>query len=109
MYPAALDSQEKPCWELVFAVVKAEKRVNDSWDKIEFAPPFAAMLSSYCSIAISRYNTETVALLRESFERWTREIRTGRCPPRSDLYGPGTLRRYHLLPGGGQVREPGGS
>jgi hypothetical protein len=28
--PAAPDSEEKPCWELVFAVVKAEKRVNDS-------------------------------------------------------------------------------
>jgi len=64
--PAAPDSEEKPCWELVFAVVKAEKRVNDSWDKIEFAPPLAARLSSYASIAISRYHTETVALLQES-------------------------------------------
>jgi hypothetical protein len=62
--PAVLDSKEKPCWELVFVVVKAEKRVNDSWDKIESAPPLAAMLSSYSSIAISRYNTETVALLQ---------------------------------------------
>ena len=64
--PAVLDSKEKPCCELVFAVVKAEKRVNDSWDKIEFAPPFAARLSSYSSIAISQYNTETAALLQES-------------------------------------------
>jgi NTE family protein len=76
--------------KVVFVVVNAEKRVDDRWDKIEFVPPFAAMLSSYASIAISRYNMETVALLRESFERWTREIRTGRCPPGQLSTEPGS-------------------
>jgi len=37
------------------------------------------MLSSYSSIGISRYNIETVALLRESFPRWADEIRKARC------------------------------
>lgn len=75
--------------KVVFFIVNAEKRVDDSWDKIEYVPPFAAMLSSYSSIAISRYNLETVALLRESFERWTREIREGRCPAGQISMDPG--------------------
>jgi NTE family protein len=37
------------------------------------------MLDSYSSIAITRYNQETVALLSESFNRWADEIRKGRC------------------------------
>ena len=76
--------------KVVFVVVNAEKRADDRWDKIEYVPPFAAMLSSYSSIAISRYNLETVALLRESFERWTGEIRTGRCPPGQISTQPGS-------------------
>lgn len=66
--------------KVAFIVVNAEKRVDEHWAKIEWVPPFAAMFSSYSSIAISRYNLETVALLQESFERWAREIRDGRCP-----------------------------
>jgi hypothetical protein len=31
-----------------------------------------------------------VALLQESFERWTREIRTGRCPPGQISTDPGS-------------------
>ncbi len=61
--------------------MNAEKKIDDHWDKIEFVPPFAAMLSNYSSIAIARYNRETVALLQESFEGWAREVREGRCPP----------------------------
>ena len=45
----------------------------------EKVPPFVAMLDSYSSIAIERYNLETVALLSESFPRWAEEIRRGRC------------------------------
>ena len=67
--------------KVAFIVVNAEKKIDDHWDKIEFVPPFAAMLSNYSSIAIARYNRETVALLQESFEGWARQIREGRCPP----------------------------
>jgi NTE family protein len=69
--------------------VNAEKKIDDHWDKIEYVPPFSAMLSNYSSIAIARYNRETVALLQESFERWTREIREGRCPPGQISTEPG--------------------
>ena len=76
--------------KVVFIVVNAEKRIDDHWDKIEFVPPFSAMLSNYSSIAIARYNRETVALLQESFGRWTREIQEGRCPPGQISTEPGS-------------------
>jgi NTE family protein len=65
--------------KIVFMVVNAETETSDKWDRWEKVPPFAAMLDSYSSIAIERYNRETVALLRESFTRWAEEIRRGRC------------------------------
>ena len=65
--------------KVVFVVVNAETEINDRWDRYEKVPPFAAMLDSYSSIAIERYNRETVALLSESFPRWADEIRRGRC------------------------------
>jgi NTE family protein len=37
------------------------------------------MLSSYSSIAIVRYNEETLALLKESVKSWAAEIKTQRC------------------------------
>jgi len=65
--------------KVVFVVVNAETEINDRWDRYAKVPPFAAMLDSYSSIAIQRYNMETVALLSESFPRWADEIRKGRC------------------------------
>lgn len=65
--------------KVVFVVVNAETEIDDKWDRREKVPPFGAMLSSYSSIAIERYNMETVALLSESFPRWAEEIRKGRC------------------------------
>jgi NTE family protein len=74
----------------VFILVNAEKSIDDHWDKIEFVPPFSAMLSNYSAIAITRYNRETVAFLQESFEHWAREIREGRCPPGQISTAPGS-------------------
>jgi NTE family protein len=65
--------------KIVFVVVNAETAINDRWDRFEPVPPFVAMLDSYSSISIERYNRETVALLSESFPRWAEEIRKGRC------------------------------
>jgi NTE family protein len=76
--------------KIVFVVVNAETEIDDKWDRWEKIPPFGAMLSSYSSIGISRYNTETVALLRESFSRWADEIRKGRCGSGPILTEPGS-------------------
>jgi NTE family protein len=37
------------------------------------------MFSAYSSIAIERYNQETLALLEESAKSWVNEIKTERC------------------------------
>jgi len=37
------------------------------------------MFSAYSSIAIERYNQETLALLEESAKSWANEIKTERC------------------------------
>ena len=65
--------------KVVFVVVNAETAIDDKWDRWEKIPPFGAMLDSYSSIAIERFNMETVALLHESFPRWADEIRKARC------------------------------
>ena len=76
--------------KIAFIMVNAETEIDTKWDRAETIPPFAAMFDSYSSIAISRYNVETVALLRESFNRWTDEIRKGRCPEGRISTAPGS-------------------
>jgi NTE family protein len=76
--------------KIVFVVVNAETETPDAWDRYEPVPPFAAMLSSYSSIAIERYNRETVALLAESFPRWAEEIQKGRCGSKPISSEPGS-------------------
>jgi NTE family protein len=65
--------------KVVLIVVNAETEPDKKWDKIEKIPPFAAMASSYSSIAIERYNEETIALLKESVKSWADETKTERC------------------------------
>jgi NTE family protein len=65
--------------KVVLIVVNAETEPDSKWDRIEGIPPFGAMASSYSSIAIERYNEETIALLKESVKSWADEIRTERC------------------------------
>jgi len=65
--------------KIVFIIVNAETEVSNRWSFLGKPPPFSAMLNSYSSIAITRYNFETVMLLRESFNRWTKEVQENRC------------------------------
>jgi len=67
--------------KIVFIVVNAETKISSRWDRIEYVPLFGGVLSNYSTIAIVRYNTETMAVLQESFDRWALQIREGRCPP----------------------------
>lgn len=75
--------------KIAFIVVNAEKAIDTKWDRYSFLPPFFAMVSSYSSIAIQRYNVETVALLQESLKGWTRDIQVNRCPPGQISTEPG--------------------
>ncbi len=65
--------------KVAFIVVNAETEVDNKWYLFDKPPAFGAMLDSYASVSIARYNFETVMLLRESFKTWTEEIRRGRC------------------------------
>jgi NTE family protein len=75
--------------KVVFIVVNAQTEIDSHSAKFPKIPGFSAMLDSYSSIAIGRYNMETLALLRESFPRWANEIRKGRCEDRPSSTEPG--------------------
>jgi NTE family protein len=76
--------------KVVFIVVNAETKIESKWDRTDIIPPLAAMLSNYSSIAIARYNRETIALLQESFGRWNDQVCSGRCPPGQVSREPGS-------------------
>ena len=48
------------------------------------------MFSSYSSIAIERYNEETIALLKENVKSWADEIKTQRCKGGAVSTAPGS-------------------
>lgn len=74
---------------VVFIVVNAETEVSKEMNLFGKPPAFSGMLSSYSSVAITRYNYETIMLLRENFHRWTEEIQKGRCGDSPIVTGPG--------------------
>ncbi len=76
--------------KIVIVVVNAETETDSKWDRVRNIPPFGAMLSSYSSIAIVRYNEETLALLKESVKSWTAEIKSKRCKGREITTEPGS-------------------
>jgi len=76
--------------KIVLIVVNAESKTESHWDKAEVVPPLSAMLGNYSTIAIVRYNRETMAVLQESFGRWIDQIREGRCPPGQISTEPGS-------------------
>lgn len=75
--------------KIVFIIVNAETEVDKKWSLFSKLPGIGPMLSSYSSIAITRYNFETVMLLRESFNRWTREVQENRCAGKPVSTEPG--------------------
>jgi NTE family protein len=88
-YTSLKNAGEESVHKIVFVVVNAETQIDPKVSLLGSVPGFGAMLDSYSSIAIERYNIETIALLRESFSRWADEIRKGRCPPGQISKEPG--------------------
>ena len=76
--------------KVAFVVVNAETEPDKKWDRTEKIPPLGAMASAYSSIAIERYNAETIALLKESVKSWADEIRTQRCKGGTVSTAPGS-------------------
>jgi NTE family protein len=84
------DTHHKNVHKVAIIVVNAETQPDSLWDRVESPPAFAAMLESYSSIAIERYNVETVALLKESLKGWTEQVRRQRCPEGKISTDPGS-------------------
>jgi NTE family protein len=76
--------------KVVFIVANAETEADSKWDRSEVIPPFGAMVSSYSSIAIERYNQETIALLKENVKSWADEIKAQRCKGGAISTAPGS-------------------
>lgn len=79
LWDAFKTAKKENVHKVVFIVVNAETEVSRKWSLFDKPPVISEMLKSYSSIAITRYNYETLLLLRESFNRWTEEVRKGRC------------------------------
>ena len=65
--------------KFIFIVVNAETEPDASIDQKESPPTGKYSLSAATSVQISRYNFETIELLRSSFAKWAEEIKTNRC------------------------------
>jgi NTE family protein len=65
--------------KVVIITMNAETQADTDLSLVAKLPGIGDMLDSYSSIAVTRYNYETIMLLRESFHRWTKEVRQGRC------------------------------
>jgi NTE family protein len=76
--------------KVVFLVVNAETQPDSVWDRVEEPPAFSAMLESYATIAIERYNVETLALLKEGMKEWAEQVRQERCPGGRIASDPGS-------------------
>jgi NTE family protein len=76
--------------KVVLIIVNAEAEPDPKWDRSEGIPGIGAMMSAYSSIAIERYNNETIALLKESVKSWADEIRTQRCKGGTLSTAPGS-------------------
>jgi NTE family protein len=71
-------------------VVNAETQPDTKWDRSENIPALGAMMSAYSSIAIERYNEETIALIKESARSWADEIKAQRCKGGALSTAPGS-------------------
>ncbi len=76
--------------KVVFIVVNAETQPDSRLDRMESPPALTAMLESYSTIAIERYNVETIALLKENLKEWTEQVRSQRCIGKTMSTDPGT-------------------
>jgi NTE family protein len=65
--------------KFVFIIVNAQTEPGSSWDRKGSTPTKDAVIDSYSTIAIARYNIETLALWRESIKGWSDQLRALRC------------------------------
>ena len=76
-------------WEntrkVVFILVNAETEPDSQPDQVERTLRSGRVLKSATHIPFSRYNFETVELVKEYFKQWEEEIRSQRCSASKNL------------------------
>ena len=65
--------------KIVFVVVNAESEAPTQWSQRKSAPKMGGVLNAATTVTVSRYNFETLELLRQSAAKWAQDIRTNRC------------------------------
>jgi NTE family protein len=85
--------------KVVFIVVNAETQPDTKLDSMESPPALTAMLESYSTIAIERYNVETIALLKENLKEWAEQVRSQRCEGKTVSAEPGSCGdiRFYMV------------
>jgi len=63
----------------IFILVNAETGVDKSVDLKKNPPGIFSVLSSITTTPISRYNFETIELMKLNFKTWAEDVRSGRC------------------------------
>jgi len=76
----ALKKSGKPnAHKIVIILVNAQTENNPKWSLLGSALSFGDMVAAYSSVAIARYNQDTIMLVQDSFDKWINDIRRGRC------------------------------
>jgi NTE family protein len=65
--------------KVIFIVLNAETGVDKSPDLKKSPPGTFTVLGSVTTTPLSRYNFETIELLRSNFKTWAEDVRSGRC------------------------------
>ncbi len=86
----ALKHSDKPnAHKIAIILVNAQTENNPKWSLL--GPlSFGDMVAAYSSVAIARYNQDTIMLVRDSFDQWADDIRRGRCPEGQISTEPGS-------------------
>lgn len=78
--------------KVAFILVNAETEPDHGLDQVERTLGSTRVLSAVTHIPITRYNFETVELLKDNFRQWAGEVRSQRCGMAKDLDRAGSTR-----------------
>jgi len=92
-------TEQEDVQKIVFIVVNAEKAISNEKSLLGTSPGLKSMLKSSSSLSITRYNFETIMLLRASMKQWKKEVQRNRCKGRPISTKPGACGdiRFYLI------------
>ncbi len=64
---------------VLIVIVNAATAIDTSIDKSNVQVPLLTTLANASSVPLNQYNFESVALLHDSLEKWSKQITEGRC------------------------------